>query len=326
MSLPIRLIISSGARIVTRNDATRIEESPGARRCGAINRIPVLMGLLGLFSSLFGISCSKKTIHCEFINAKDGATIAASDMPPEQLPETFAIATTLEMSGKKWSVERAEPRDKSDILKAGKVRVYLTPITMMPPGDILFSLPTISDDVGAVADDILPSPQILSLHEDDWRQVEFVAQTFSAEIEAELADIRRIYQKQRNGVGFKTVHVRKRIPNPLNGCNLPLRELESLLPPQKKFQAVGFQRTRGTIPHGFAWEIDEHSVLWGTTDLNGNVTRLCLLGTPTQKAASISDSFARLNTQHQLSFVDWCRATNLAADAAAIRQHFTDKR
>jgi|SRR5882672_632341 len=280
------------------------------------------MGLLGMFSSLFGTSCSKKTVHSEFVNASDGTMIAVSDMPPEQLPETFAISTTLDMGGKKWSVERAEPRDKSDILKAGKVRVFLAPITMMPPGDILFSLPTIADDVGAATGDSLPSSQIFALHEDDWRQVEFVAQKFSGEIDAELADIRRIYAEQRAGVGFKSVHVRRRNPNPLPGCNLSLPELETVLSPQKKFQALGFQRARGTVPHGFAWEIDEDCVIWGTTSADGKVTCLCLLGTPREEAAGISESFAKLNAQHQLTFVDSCSATNIATDAAALRHHF----
>lgn len=276
-----------------------------------------------MLSSLFGTSCSKKTIHSEFINAKDGIVIAVSDMPPEQIPDTFAIATTLEMGGKKWSIESAEPQDKSGILKAGKVRVYLVPIVMMSPGDILFSLPTIANDIGAAIGDTQPSPQIFALHEDDWRQMEFIAQKFSMEIEAELADIRRIYQEQRVDVGFKKLHVRKRIPMPLDGCNLLLLELEAALTPQKKFQALGFQRTSGNVPNGFAWELDEHCVLWGTTYPDGKVTRLCLLGTPGRQAPHISDGFAKLNAQNNLTFVDWCRATNITADAAAFRRHFT---
>jgi len=322
MSHSVHLILSAD----TLDNARRIGEKVRVQRRQATNRILVLMGLLGMFSSLFGTGCSRKTIRSEFLNARDGTMIAISDMPPEQIPDTFAIDTTLDLSGKKWSVEHAEPQDKSDILKAGKVRVYLTPITTMPPGDILYSLPTISDDLGGVAGDDLPSPQIVALHEDDWRQVEFIEQKFSAEMEAELADIRRIYQEQRAGVGFKKAHIRKRIPEPLQGCNLSLRELEAMLTPQKKFQGVGFQRTRGTVPHAFAWELDEQCVLWGTTDREGKITRLCLLGSPGPKAAPLTDSFAKLITQHQLAFVDWCRATNLTADPAAFRQHFAHKR
>lgn len=32
--------------------------------------------------------------------------------------------------------------------------------------------------------------------------------------------------------------------------------------------------------------------------------------------------FAKLSTQHQLTFVDWCSATNILTNAAAFRHHF----
>ena len=37
--------------------------------------------------------------HVEFVNAKDKSVIAYSDMTPDQLPDTFAIATTLDIKG-----------------------------------------------------------------------------------------------------------------------------------------------------------------------------------------------------------------------------------
>lgn len=279
---------------------------------------------MGLFSSLFGIGGSQKTVRAEFVHEEDGAIIAISDMPPEQLPDTFAIATTLEMQGKKWAVERAEPEHKFEILKAGKVRVYIAPLTTMPPGDLLFSLPTISDDMGAATGDALPSPEIFALQEDDWRQAEFVAQRFSAEVEAELADIRRIYQSERAGVGFKTLHVRKRIPNPLEGCRLSLHELEALVEPQRKFLGLGFDRTRGTVPGGFAWHVDEHCRLWGTSASDGNITHLCLLGRPGRQAEQLAKSFAKVNAQHQLVFVNWCRVTSITSDVEGFRSLFSD--
>jgi hypothetical protein len=284
------------------------------------------MGLLAIFSSLFGTSCSKRTIHVEFINAKDQRPIAVSKLPPEQIPDTFAIATTLDMAGSKWSVERAEPQDKSDILKAGKVRVYLIAVSTMSPNDILFSLPTISDDMAVATGDILPSPRIFAIHEDDWRQVEFIARKYSTDIEAELADIRRIYQEQRAGVGFKKVHIRKRIPNPLSGVKLALRELEAVLSPPGKFEGVGFDRTRGTIPGSFAWSLDENCVIWGITDESGHVTRLCLLGSLGPRATQVSGQFAKLASEHQLALVDWCRLTNITSDMDAFRTYFTGKK
>ena len=68
-------------------------------------------------------------IHVEFINVKDKSLIAVSDMPPEQLPDTFAINTTLEMMNRKWVVENTDPIEKSKFLQTRKLRVFLSPTT-----------------------------------------------------------------------------------------------------------------------------------------------------------------------------------------------------
>ena len=186
------------------------------------------MALFGIIASLFGTSCSKKTVHVEFINAKDNSVIAVSDMPPDQLPDSLAINTTLDIKNSKWAVERADPIEKRKFVKTGKLRVELSPITLMPPGSILFSLATIADDIGGVLGDALPSEKIFALHEDDWRQVEFLSQRFNREMQQELADIQNIYQNERTGIGFKKVHIRKRIPKPFDNLPISSSELEAI--------------------------------------------------------------------------------------------------
>lgn len=282
-----------------------------------------LMSILSVFASLFGASCSKNTVHVEFINAKDNSVIAVSDMKPEQLPESFAINTTLDMKNSKWSVQSADPVEKSKFVKTGKLRVVLSPITMMPPGEILFSLATISDDLGGVAGDALPGEKILAIHEDDWRQVEFVSQNFTNELAQELAGIQNIYQNQRSGVGFKKVHVRKRIPSPLENQSIALSDLETIFHPQAKFDSVGFQRTRGTIPNSFAWKLDRSLIIWGVTDNSGKVVRLCVRGIPESgNVVRFSETFSALNSRYKLVFVDWCKATSGLSDAQAFAKYF----
>ena len=282
------------------------------------------MSILSVFASLLGASCSKKTVHVEFINAKDNSVIAVSDMKPDQLPESFAINTTLDMKNSKWSVQSADPVEKSEFVQTGKLRVVLSPITTMPPGEILFSLATISDDIGGVTGDALPSGKILALHEDDWRQAEFVSQNFTNEVEQELADIANIYKTQRSGIGFKKVHVRKRIPNPLANQSITLPQLEAVLHPQEKLDSVGFQRTRGIIPNSFAWKLDGRLTIWGVTDSTGIVRRLCVRGVPENKnLAHISETFSALTGQYKLVFVDWCKAIKINSDVKAFENYFS---
>jgi hypothetical protein len=67
---------------------------------------------------------------------------------------------------------------------------------MSDPKPILFSLPTINDFLPAVRDSISRRDQDLTIHEDDWRQFEALSQEFDEAINAELADIRRIYDEK----------------------------------------------------------------------------------------------------------------------------------
>lgn len=284
------------------------------------------MGILGMIASLLGTSCSKYTVRVEFINAKDNSVIAVSEMKPEQLPESFAINTTLELKNGKWWVDSADPIEKSKFIKTGKLKVVLSPIVMMPPGDILFSLATISDDIGSVAGDALPSEKILALHEDDWRQVEFVSQGFTPEIQQEFADIKSVYQNESDGIGFKKVHVRKRIPSPFDNQQIALSDLEAVFQPKEKLQAVGFQRTRGTIPNSFAWKLDSKLILWGVTDNNTKILRLCLLREPQPESIPrLCRTFESFNTEQKLILVDWRKVTSIASDTAAFSDYFLRK-
>ena len=47
---------------------------------------------MGLFDKIFGKS---NKIKVQFIDSSNGNVIGISEMPPEQLPETFEIQTTM---------------------------------------------------------------------------------------------------------------------------------------------------------------------------------------------------------------------------------------
>jgi hypothetical protein len=290
-------------------------------------RVRVLFAIVGAIATTMVMGCSMDTIHVEFVNDADKTIVGATDLMPDQLPDSLAIETSLQIKGSNWSVTRADPENKSDFIKAKKLKVFVLPVSSVPPGEIYFSLPTISNDIGGVAGEALPNENIFALHEDDWRQIEFVSTQFDRMIDEEVADIRRIYEQERLASGpFKKVHIRKRIVNPLAGVSLHLPELATLLHPVKKFVAVGFQRQRGTIPNSFAWKIDSTMTVWGVTDTNNAVHTLCVMGRPEKGSIdSASEAFATLNSTYNLKFVDWCRATKIDSDSQAFKEYFAPK-
>lgn len=81
----------------------------------------------------------------------------------------------------------------------------------MDPSKILFSVPTISDDLGPVEKVELPLPDsTFTLHEDDWCLVEFYSVARLPELKRMLTEYKAFEAKNRTSSGWKNVYVRRR--------------------------------------------------------------------------------------------------------------------
>lgn len=135
---------------------------------------------------------------------------------------------------------------------------------MLEPKDLLFSLPTLS---GGLPDgekvERLP-PDAYHLHEDDWRQVEFVSSAQAAEVDAELRELRTFVAQHRKGYGFTEVYVRRSRPDGLARLQIESHALESLLPPRARRRplVVGGPPWGPSIVPGYAIEIGPDAVLY----------------------------------------------------------------
>ena len=105
------------------------------------------------------------------IDADSGATLTETEIPSEQLPASFAEPTTLSLGGESWSVVEADPLTATERLQTGRVRLTLRRMEPLNPEDILFSLPTIAGELPSCE----PGTAGLTLHQDDWRQIELCA-------------------------------------------------------------------------------------------------------------------------------------------------------
>lgn len=220
-------------------------------------------------------NAEKTVIQVRFWESGAGEPFASSQLPIEQLPDTFAIHTDLEMSSGKYVVVKAEPSRKEDFKKTGILDLYLQRVEAMDPSQILFSLPTIEDAVPSSNDHPL-SGQAFSIHEDEWRQLEFVSRSFAAQVEAECEQIRAVRAQATNGPGFNRIHVRRAIAHPLQDTSL---QLESLLATVGEIQHrySGFTTSEGQmVTDSFAVKLASGVHLFGATESDGTVTALCL--------------------------------------------------
>lgn len=223
----------------------------------------------------------RKTVRVTLVNAGTGQLLAESDTPLASLPETFAVNTTLHIGGDDWAVVRAEPLTKAQFSRAGKLRVELHSLksaTTVDLQDILFSLPTLNDALpecdGANADG-----SELEMHEDDWRQTEWVDRRFADLIDRELASVRSIHEHNRGpeGMGFRKVHTRSLIAEPLDISSSTMQSVLNAVAPGGRAVNLRLQGHPRCIRHGFAIRISDSIWLYGCTS-EGGVRLLGLSG------------------------------------------------
>jgi len=220
-----------------------------------------------------------------FVDAGTGETFARGDMPARP----FEPATTVQIGEESWQIERAE------FVSASRVVLTVRKLMTIPPGDILYSLPSIVDE--------LPPPgpghsrsASLDLHEDDWRQVELVSRSLAARVAAEFDEIQRIYDEQGSRdasgrlIGFRRIH---------------LRSLTALVTPVPwPGRDAGEVRLGGTpVANSFAHNLGG-AWCYGMAGPSG-ATVVGLHPNATPVAASLRPLLA----EHDLLLVDWCRRT-----------------
>lgn len=169
----------------------------------------------------------------------------------------------------------------------------------MNAADVRFSLPTISNDSPALAETSLYHDFILSLHEDDWRQTEFLPAQLLPLIEKEMKAINTILQKVAGQpfTGYDTIHVRKVEPGQLS---IPFDHFcEHIDVLEKGAVTFAFGGEQGFVMNGFALR-SPNCTYYGTIS-EGIIKELCVHG-----SAEIKDEYQHITTLYQLVLVNWC--------------------
>src|SRR5258708_33836916 len=216
----------------------------------------------------------KKTISVSFVDDQTGVTFASSELPPDQLPDTFALETDLDMRGNHYVVVAADPPNKEAFAKSKRLTVRLQRVEQMDPRAVLFSMPSICSSALPACERVESSAGVPVLHEDDWRQCELVSATHASDISAELAAIREVHAKAWTGSGWREVHARQRIPKPMPE-GITWSEVTSLLNraiipvPSVAFQPSGWTGSGPSagavdaVVNAVAGSFDDGVLLWG---------------------------------------------------------------
>lgn len=206
-------------------------------------------------------------IEIAFVDEASGAEFARTILDPEQLPETFAIRTTITLGDEDWIVTAAEPVTRGEIVRAGRVGLVVRkarPATMVDSREIQFSMPTICDPLPAPDPDVsLADARVFVVDEDLWRDVEWVSRRHTPDVEANFAAISAI-RAVASGP-FPKLHLRASPLSPLLGCRLTVQDLaDALGPGAEQLDGVVIDTLgAGFIADGFAFLLPGDTHVYG---------------------------------------------------------------
>ena len=171
-------------------------------------------------------------------------------------------------------------------------------VEMINPNDIWFTTPTISNEFPQTEPKTSETEFDINIHEDDYRQNEFLIENSLPKIEEEFNSIKDIWtnhsKKSEEYTFFKNCHVRKTIGSP--NLTINFNELKSLL----KCNFIGEVIIIGeSLANGFAMKT-RNTTYFGT--LNGNtVIELCIAQWNDNTKSEILEIIKAFN----LLFVNW---------------------
>lgn len=252
-------------------------------------------------------------VRVAFVDADSGAELARSVLPAEQLPSSFEPGTTVAIGDTSYLVEDAAPARVSDAVAAGELTLRLRRLELASAQDVLFSLPSIAESVPASTAHTNGRGRF-DIHEDDWRQLEFVDSAQLGVVERELAAVRAVFESESvrgdDGrlIGFRTLHVRHRPESPLAVAR---QGLLGRWPEIGTAPVLALRGEAGGVEGSFALGCG-HLVLYGVGD---DTIRVLGLQFRRSDAAgpAVLGGLADLMRDADLMLVDWCRCAVVPA-------------
>ena len=252
---------------------------------------------MGFLKNIFG---NKDKIKVEFINNLNNEIIGVSEMTADQLPETFEVDTTMHLGDDNWSVDEAIPAKATDFIKSKHLILKMSKIELMNPNDLLFTLPTISNEIASTVPKPLFNDFEHQILEDDWRQNEFLNKSSINLINHEIEEIKKIWKKDKKENisfnAFKNCHVRRTIGNP--NLKLNFEDLKSLLE-VKAIGSLKFIKNKDFVKNAFVIKTKE-TTFYGIVE-NNNVTQLCI----SEFSDNTIEDIRKIINKFDLLFVSW---------------------
>jgi hypothetical protein len=263
-------------------------------------------------------------IRVVFAGAASGQPFSVSEVAVDELPDVFDTESEIAIADTRYEIVEAQPAFKKDFAATGAVTLTLRRLELADPDKILFSLPSIDTTTPGPGDTECPPRKCLSIHEDDWRQIEFISMAHLPGIRSELSAVERVYRECRQGAGFRRIHVREEIGAPLFDTLLDLRKAKKELGSARTLKGFSVGGNRRLAADSFAFETDLGMTFFGLATNNTATALCCSVHTPPRDPDKAAERIAAFTARHRLVYVDWCWMVALNEDEAEFRGYFEE--
>lgn len=177
---------------------------------------------------------------------------------------------------------------------------------MINPKDILFTVPTISDELAVIehSSEVMPKDALV-FHEDDWRQVEFVPATRLPEIKKMMSEYRAFEAQNRTGSGWRSVYVRQlKSQKVVEGKNGSARIAQLVNGKIGNSLFLASSSGYGRVQHGFSIDLGGNINLYGTVE-DAGVSNLGADVGRHPDDSKLTKAFSVLQKRLNVVLVDW---------------------
>lgn len=258
-------------------------------------------------------------IYVTFINIADQSIIHIQKIPFNTLVQQFERQTVLYLNKRHWQVIATDPADLTQAIQTTKLTLELAEIST--PHKHLYSIPTMMRKLPYMDEQSEFNAFTCEIHEDDWRQIEFIQHKDLSEALIELQAITIIWENyrqelQNNTFAFQQLHIRTKIDQP--NLNISFKTLQSIT----QTSSIGALCMSGQedgqfVEDGFAIKLPM-AILYGIA-YEDQIKTLCMRphsktdliaqGVTDNASASLTHQqlIQKITQTFNLFYVNWCR-------------------
>jgi hypothetical protein len=254
-------------------------------------------------------------IEVTFIDELTDQSLGVTQIPSNNLPDVFEQDTTINLSGVDWHVLNSRPKTRAQYTKSKQLILWIQRIEAT--SDVLYNLPSICKKFPEVTDRPLAGTELV-LAEDDWRQFEFISHTFANKVDKNIAQIQRIHDNAKDGLGWRELYLRSKPEIPIDS-NIAITYLASLLKVTSKSAGITYDGSQSPIKDGYSFALNDDFCVYGIAP-KGKV-QVIAIGQdcnipPNEDSIDLLQQLAR---KFNLDLVHWCRCMRVSPEDPLFR-------